>query len=507
MATALVRQTQPEKLNLASLSRTNLRRRLEEFTTPELHYLHWRLSWRSKARQKQLPPEEPWTIWGIRSGRGFGKTLTAANWIGLLACEISNGYFAVVAPTYGDVRYTCFEGETGLLNVIPKDLISEISLSLPSITLVNGSIIRGFAGDSPERLRGPQHHAAWCDEIASWKYPQDAWDNLMFGLRLGHNPQVCWTSTPKPKPFVRALSEDPRTVLVTGSTYENAGNLPETYFQNVAKYEGTNVGRQELWGELLDPEEAGFVKRSQWRLWKAGRPLPKFKYVIMSLDTAFTEKTFDQKKQENDPTACSVWGLFEYEKKLNVMLLDCWEDRLGFPALMKRVKKERVLTYGDANEPRIKPQIDDHRYRVSHQGRKPDLLLIEEKGSGISLRQSLAVENIITESYNPGGMDKLSRLHAVSPMYAHGRVWAIESDVRTGQPKTWANPLISQVCSFVGEGSIEHDDLLDTTTQALKLFMDKFFGALEFKQDIEEILRQQAIARMKKLQRKNPYAQ
>lgn len=506
MATTALAKYQPPT-NLASLSRNNLRKRLEEFTTPELHYLRWKLEWRSRARQKQLQPEGNWTIWGIRSGRGFGKTLTAANWLGLLACEISNGYFAVVAPTYGDVRYTCFEGETGLLNVIPKDLIAEVSLSLPSITLVNGSLIRGFAGDSPERLRGPQHHAAWCDEVASWKYPEAAWDNLMFGLRLGDNPQVCWTSTPKPKPFVRALSEDPRTVLVTGSTYENADNLPETYFQNVAKYEGTNIGRQELWGELLDPEEAGFVKRSQWRLWKAGRPLPKFKYVIMSLDTAFTEKTFDKKKQENDPTACSVWGLFEYEKKLQVMLLDCWEDRLGFPALMKRVKRERLLTYGDASEPKLKPAVDDVRYRISHQGRKPDLLLIEEKGSGISLRQALAVENVITESYNPGKMDKLSRLHAVSPMFAHGRVWAVESDVRSGQPKTWANPLISQVCSFVGEGSIEHDDLLDTTTQALKLFMDKFFGPLEFKQDVEEIMRQQAIARMKKLQRKNPYAQ
>lgn len=505
MATALTKYNPPT--NLAALSRSNLRRRLEEFTTPELHYLRWKLEWRSKARKKQLQPEGQWTIWGIRSGRGFGKTLTAANWIGLLACETPNGYFAVVAPTYGDVRYTCFEGETGLLNVIPKDLISEISLSLPSITLVNGALIRGFAGDSPERLRGPQHHAAWCDEVASWKYPEAAWDNLMFGLRLGNNPQVCWTSTPKPKPFVRALSEDPRTILVTGSTYENADNLPETYFQNVAKYEGTNIGRQELWGELLDPEEAGFVKRSQWRLWKAGRPLPKFKYVIMSLDTAFTEKTFDKKKQENDPTACSVWGLFDYEKKLNVMLLDCWEDRLGFPALMKRVKRERLLTYGDANEPRIKPEIEDPRYRVSHQGRRPDLLLIEEKGSGISLRQALAVENVITEAYNPGNMDKLSRLHAVSPMFAHGRVWCVESDVRAGQPKTWANPLISQVCSFVGEGSIEHDDLLDTTTQALKLYMDKFFGPLEFKQDIEDIMRQKAIARMKKLQQRNPYAQ
>lgn len=405
------------------------------------------------------------------------------------------------------MRFTCFEGETGLWNVIPPELIDKAnsSLSLPSITLINGAMIRGFAGDSPERLRGPQHHAAWCDEIASWKYPELAWDNLMFGLRLGTNPQVCWTSTPKPKPFVRMLSEDPRTVLITGSTYENSANLPDVYFQNVAKYEGTNVGRQELWGELLDPEEAGFVKRSQWRLWKAGRPLPKFKFIIMSLDTAFTDDTFNKKKQENDPTACTVWGLFEYEKKLNIMLLDAWEDRLGFPALMKRVKKERLLTYGDYNEPKLRPIIDGRERTSGHTGRKPDCILIEEKGSGISLRQALAIENVLTEAYNPGREDKLTRLHYVSPLFAHGRVWCVESDVRRGQPKTWANPTISQVCSFVGEGSIEHDDLLDTTTQALRLAMDKFFGALEFKPDIEDIMRQRAIARLKKSG--NPYAQ
>jgi phage terminase large subunit-like protein len=504
MATNLVRSTNP--LNLQSLKPAKLREQLEQFTNYDLTYLKWRLEWRLKARRKQLQPEEEWTIWGIRSGRGFGKTLTAANWIGQLAAATKNGYYAVVAPTYGDVRYTCFEGETGLLNVIPEALIDDISLSLPSITLINGALIRGFAGDSPERLRGPQHHAAWCDEIASWKYPELAWDNLMFGLRLGKHPQVCWTSTPKPKPFVRQLSEDPRTVLVTGSTYENQANLPDTYFQNVAKYEGTNVGRQELWGELLDPEEAGFVKRSQWRLWKAGRPLPKFKYIITSLDTAFTQHTFDKKRQENDPTACSVWGVFEYEKKLNVMLLDCWEDRLGFPALMKRVKKERVRTFGDAGEPKLKPKITSPEYRVNHTGRKPDMILIEEKGSGISLRQALAIEDIVTEPYNPGKMDKLSRLHAVSPCFAHGRVWAIESEAKSGSAKSWAGPLISQVCSYVGEGSLEHDDLLDTTTQALKLIMDKFFGPLEFKADVEDVLRRRAIERIKN-SGGNPYAQ
>ena len=282
---------------------------LLQFSEEELHFLRWRMMWKSMARQKQLPPKEfeefEKTIWGIRSGRGFGKTLCAANWLGGRACS-APGLYAVVAPTHDDVRYTCFEGPTGLYSVIPQILIADTNAGLPSLTLWNGTFIRGFAGDTPERLRGPQHHAAWCDEIASWKYPQDAWDNLWFGLRLGTNPQVVWTGTPKPTPFMRRLVKDPHSVTVVGSTYENRENLTKNFFQNVEKYEGTKVGRQELWGEILDPEEEGVVKRSWWRRWPVDKKLPTFKAIVMSLDTAFSERSHDKKKQENDPTACST---------------------------------------------------------------------------------------------------------------------------------------------------------------------------------------------------------
>jgi len=483
---------------------------LDGFTEEELHLLRWRMAWKGMAREKQFPPETfasfEKTIWGVRSGRGFGKTLCAANWLGGEACAVS-GIYAVVAPTHDDVRHTCFEGPTGLLSVIPDKLIIDQNRGLPSITLWNGSFIRGFAGDTPERLRGPQYHKAWCDEIASWKYPQDAWDNLWFGLRLGDHPQVMWTGTPKPTPFMRRLDKDPNSVTVTGSTYENRENLPQTFYDNVAKYEGTKVGRQEIWGEILDPEEEGIVRRSQWRLWPASKPLPEFQLIVMSLDTAYTEQQHDKKKQSNDPTACSVWGLFSHKEKnsrhaqQNVMLLDCWEEWLGFTDLITRVKKERKLTYGDADEPVLKPLGRRAVDRPRHQGKAIDIILIEEKASGISARQQLAKEDVLTHGYNPGKADKLTRLHVVSPMWAHRRVWAIESNVNAGQPRSWADGLITQVCSYIGEGSIEYDDLLDTTTQALRLMMDDHIGPLTVKKDPIEIKRQQARMDAEKVKR------
>lgn len=499
------------------LTASELQEKLNELSTEELLVLRWRMQWRAASRLKQTPPDQypvdynggprDWTVWGIRSGRGFGKTLAAAQWLGGEAVVDPGSYNFVIAPTYDDVRYTCFEGPTGLFSVIPEALILDSNLTLPSITLWTGgepAIIRGFAADAPERLRGPQCNRAWCDEIASWRYPDKAYDNLIFGLRLGKKPRICWTGTLKPKAFIRNLVKDEKSVVVQGSTDENQANLTEVFYDNVAKYRGTALGRQELEGELLDPEEAGFVKRSWWRMWPKGKPLPSFQFILYSLDTAFTEKNFDKKELKNDPTACSVWGLFLFGQEHHVMLLDAWEDMLGFPQLVKRVKAERDYTYGDSKEPLLKPVVSGPS-RPRHQGRKPDKILIEDKGSGISLRQQLAQEEILTDIYNPNGMDKLSRLHVVSPMFAHRRVWYLESDTMAGQPKSWAEPLISQVCTYVGPGSVEHDDLLDTTTQALKLFMDGWKFKFTVPKDPNEETKKRLEDAKRKQKKENPY--
>lgn len=472
-----------------------LRRQLDELTEQELAVAYWKARWYRQARPKQLPPDvahPEWKVFGICSGRGFGKTLAGANWLGLEAAQHPNSFNAVIAPTYQDARYTCFEGPTGLLAVIPPILYKpeDYSRSVPSLTLWNGAVIRGFAGDSPDRLRGPQHHRAWCEELAAWQYPEDAWSNMVFGLRLGALPRVMWTTTPRPTAFMRErMVPGPGIVLVTGSIHENAENLPDSMLQEIEQYRGTRIWEQEALGRLIDPEEGGIIKRSQWNLWPLREPLPQFLCIVMSLDTAFTEDTVDKKTRNTDFTACSVWGVFEREGPViiragsqvrptptrHVMLLDAWQDRLGFPDLAARVKLESQSRYGES-EDKPAPYLGASR-KLSNRGRGIDMILIEDKGSGISLRQALAREGLLCHAYNPGRADKLARLHLVSPLFAFGRVWAVESDRLPGRPKLWADPLITQVCSYSGEGTIAHDDLLDSCTAALRVLKDQWMPA------------------------------
>lgn len=440
---------------------------------PELRvYVDWQERWSATARPNQIPQED-FSECGFMAGRGFGKTRVGAEWLGAKAAEVPNTFCAVICPTYSDVKHTAFEGESGLLNVIPEGLIKRYNSSDLVLEMKSGTMIRGFTSEKPARLRGPQHEFMWCDELAAWQNANETWDMAMMGLRLGKAPQVVWTTTPRPVELVRKLIV-PKSgrVVISGATFDNRANLPDRFFEQLEQYEGTTIGRQELYGELIDPEESGVIKRSWLKLWPAKKPLPAFDWIIMSLDTAYTEATRDKKSGEADYTACSVWGVFQHETKGYALLLDCWQEQLGMPDLIKRVKKEMNTAYGDDQDVAlIKPMYGSAKPLTS--GRKPDILLIEDKGSGISLRQMLEREGILAHAYNPGRADKLARLHVVSPVFARRRVFLPESDKFPGKARVWADPLVAQLCSFTGKGSIKHDDFVDSTTQAMRLMMDK----------------------------------
>jgi predicted phage terminase large subunit-like protein len=393
--------------------------------------------------------------------------------------EDASGYDScVIAPTYQDVKFTCFEGPAGILSVLPPELLVEHNKTDMIIKMRNVaggvSTIRGFTAEKPERLRGPQHTRAWCDELAAWQYDEETWDMLMMGMRLGDTPQVLWTTTPKPKELIRRLSlpKEGRTI-VRGSTFDNKANLPDSFFASLEQYEGTTLGRQELYGELIDPEESGIVKRSDFRLWPAKKPLPALDYIILSLDTAFTEATYDKKSGDADSTACVVIGSFHDKDNVShLIVLDCWSEQMGMPELIKRVKKELNVAYGDDQDVAlIKPMFGGAKPVTS--GRKPDLCLIEDKGSGISLRQMLEREGIDAYAYNPGRADKLARLHMVSHVFARKRVWLPESDKFAGRPRTWVEPMLAQLCAFTGPKSVKHDDYVDAMTQCVRLCLDK----------------------------------
>jgi predicted phage terminase large subunit-like protein len=241
--------------------------------------------------------------------------------------------------------------------------------------------------------------------------------------------------------------------ITTGSSYENRTNLADSFFQQIIQYEGTTLGRQEIHAEVIDLEDQGIIKRSWFKLWKYGRDLPHFTYIIQSYDTAFTEKT------HNDPTACTVWGIFENDEgTFCAMLLDAWCDHLQYPELRRRVADEFTAKYGGEDDNPMKP------------GQSADLVLVEEKGSGITLIQDLSRTHVPVRAYNPGRMDKVQRLHAVSHLACNGRVYIPESGKVQGEPCTWATDFISEICVFPLS---LHDDYTDTFSQAMSLFRDQ----------------------------------
>ncbi len=458
---------------------TNTAALLAQLSPEQRVHLDWQRRWRETARPNQIVQKSDWTECGYLAGRGFGKTRVGAEWITRAAFEDPSGFDScVIAPTYGDIVITCMEGESGILSVLPPELLIEHNKSGMFIKLKNVaggvSTIRGFTAEKPERLRGPQHTRAWGDELAAWQYDAETWDMLMLGLRLGAKPQVLWTTTPKPKDLIRKLSGPQEgRIIVRGSTFDNKANLPDSFFKQIEQYEGTLLGRQELYGELISSEEGGIVKRSDFRLWPAKKPLPALDYIILSLDTAFTEATYDKKKGDADSTACVVIGSFHDKDGLSqLILLDCWSEQIGMPDLIRRVKKELNVSYGDDQDVAlIKPMFGGAKPITS--GRKPDLCLIEDKGSGISLRQMLEREGIEAYAYNPGRADKLARLHMVSHIFARKRVWLPESDKFPGRPRTWVDPMLAQLCAFTGPNSIKHDDYVDAMTQCVRLCIDK----------------------------------
>lgn len=208
----------------------------------------------------------PWTVWFILAGRGWGKTRTGAEDIAKFMIEHPKARIALVAATFQDGRDTMVEGESGLLALFPEALLMAWNRSLGELVLMNGSRAKIFSAEEPERLRGPQHHRAWCDEVATWKFRQKTFDMLLFGLRLGPNPQVIITTTPKPFKFIKKLLEQSKDaksgiILVSGHTFENKQNLPGIVMQKLQDaYENTRIGRQELAAEVLEDLEGGLIR-------------------------------------------------------------------------------------------------------------------------------------------------------------------------------------------------------------------------------------------------------
>ena len=208
------------------------------------------------ARPKQHPPDAAWFVWMIRTGRKWGKTRTAAEYVIEQAQFGNKRWIGLISDTAADVRDIMVEGESGILTISPPWFRPNYEPSKTRLTWPNGAQASTYSAEDPEQLRGPGHDLVWCDELAKWKHQREAWDMMIFGLTLGDDPHCVVTTTPRPTSLVKELSNRKDVALVRGHTDENLANLADSVIETIIKpYEGTRTGLQELAGDILEDVE------------------------------------------------------------------------------------------------------------------------------------------------------------------------------------------------------------------------------------------------------------
>ena len=258
--------------------------RLARLTQKQRHDL--RYDWLYWARRGQRMPEGDWQYWLILAGRGYGKTRVGAETVREWNKQ-GFRYVNLIGATKDDARDIMVDGESGILAVCPKSERPVYIGNKNQLRWPNGAVSLVFSADEPDRLRGKQHEKLVCEELASWRYP-DAWDQAMLGLRLGKNPQAVIPTTPRPTAIIKRLMVDPNTLLTRGSTYENKDNLATSFVSKIVqRYEGTRLGRQELYAEVLDDNPGALWKRDNLdalRVLKA----PELVRVVVAIDPSAT---------------------------------------------------------------------------------------------------------------------------------------------------------------------------------------------------------------------------
>ena len=371
----------------------------------DIESLEW--AWRgSKARQAQLAPPGPWRVWLLLAGRGFGKTRAGAEWVREQVKEGTAGRIALVAPTAADARDVMIEGESGILAVTPDRAKPLYEPSKRRITWPNGAIATVYSAEEPERLRGPQHDAAWCDELAAWRY-DEAWDMLMFGLRLGMDPRAVVTTTPKPRRLLRGLIADPTVAVTRGTSFDNRENLAPVFFDAILKrYQGTRLGRQELLAELLDDVPGALWSRAA--IERQSVPVaPELARIVVAIDPAVSAG------EDADETGIVVAGV---DRDNHAYVLD---DLSG----------------------RYAPHEWARRAIAAYKGHDADRIVAESNNGGDMVEATLRIidSNVSFRAVH-ASRGKAVRAEPVAALYEQGRVHHVGH----------LNALEDQMCEFTG---------------------------------------------------------
>ncbi|MET0372611.1 MAG: terminase family protein [Sphingobium sp.] len=246
--------------------------------------------WCWRGRPEQLPPPGDWDIWLMMAGRGFGKTRAGAEWVRAIAESDPAARIALVGATLGEARSIMVEGQSGILAISPPWCRPAFSPSLRKLLWPGGARATLYGAAEPEALRGPQFSHGWADEIAKWPQAQATWDNLMMGMRMGRQPRVLATTTPRPVPLVRMLMTRAGgmargdVVVTRGRTVDNRTNLAPGFVRAMLRgYGGTRLGRQELDGELIEEIEGALWSRDLIERCRVS-VVPELTRVVVAVD-------------------------------------------------------------------------------------------------------------------------------------------------------------------------------------------------------------------------------
>jgi phage terminase large subunit-like protein len=276
------------KLTRKSWSKANLKPEYIEAASRE---------WFVRGRLEQLPPRGDWNGWLLIGGRGSGKTRAGSEWINALVrgLPVSSttriGQIALIGETLADVRDVMIEGPSGILAAAHAGARPKFEISRRRVVWPNGAIAMMFSAEDPDSLRGPQFEAAWCDELAKWKYDVATFDMLQFGLRLGDWPRQLITTTPKPTALIKKIMADPAFVVSKMRTRDNAGNLALGFMAMIEKrYAGSRLGRQELDGELIEDRDGALWNRALIDQ-TITQAVPQLERVVVAVDPPVTSNT------------------------------------------------------------------------------------------------------------------------------------------------------------------------------------------------------------------------
>nr|WP_230989590.1 terminase family protein [Devosia faecipullorum] len=340
--------------------------------------------WPKWARRQQKPPPGDWTTWLLMGGRGSGKTRAGAEWVRRLARRRISP-IALVGETMSEAVEIMVRGESGLIAVHP-DHERPVLKGKNRLVWPNGVEASILTASDPERFRGPQFAAAWCDEVGKWPHAEEAWDMLQFGLRLGEHPRQLATTTPRPTRLIKRLVEDRHTRVVRMATQDNYRNLAPNFFDAVvARYQGTLLGRQELDGELIEDRIDALWQRAMFRPAEGG---PDGR-IVVAVDPPVTGTA------RSDACGIVVAG------------------RQG----------EGVVVLEDATLQGIAPHVWARRAVAAYRAHEADCILVEVNQGGDLVRQVLAqVDASVPVRSVRANRGKWVRAEPAAALYARGLV-------------------------------------------------------------------------------------